>query len=349
MRVLHYVDTSRPGGIETHLLHLLPALRAEGIGAELLLHRRYGPHPLVDALSAACVPVSDVGGSLRRLRQRLMETPGTVLHTHGYKAGILGRPLARALGVPVVSTMHSGAAGSGRVGLWSRIDSLSSRLARQVVVSPAQADAHPRAVFVPNGITLPAMPDRTGASVAFVGRMSAEKGPVDFARLAARLPHLRFVAFGDGPLRPEAQAAAGGAVTFRGEVADMGPHWPEVGLLVMPSVFEGLPMAALEAMARGIPVAAYGVGGLPRLLDGCGFVVPPGDADGLERAVADWAAEAAPQRADRRLRCRARVASDHDIRRAAQRLASLYRGEAPQQRPALPGAPLRTDQPETRT
>lgn len=323
LRVLHYVDSSRPGGIETHLLQLLPAQQAAGMAPGLVLHRRHGPHPMVDGLVAAGVPVADLGGRIGRLPARL-RTPGTVLHTHGYKAGILGRAVARALGVPVVSTMHSGDLGQGRVRLWNGIDRLTAPLARQVVVSPAQLARHPGASLVPNGIALPEGAPLPGRGVAFVGRMAAEKGPLDFARLARALPDLPFLAFGDGPLRPRMEADAAGRVTFRGAVPDMGPHWHEIGLLVMPSVFEGLPMAALEAMARGIPVAAYAVGGLPDLLDGCGFLVPPGDTGALGRAIAAWAAEEGADRALRRRRCHERVAERHDIRQGVAALRAVY-------------------------
>jgi len=323
-RVLHYVDSSRPGGIETHLVQLLPALRRAGIGAELLLHRRYGPHPMVEALAAAGVPVRHLGGRARALPGLLRARPGTVLHTHGYKAGLLGRLAARLAGVPAVSTMHSGASGGGRVGLWTALDRATAGLGTEVVVSPAQCARHPRAVLVPNGIALPAAMAPPGRRVAFVGRMAEEKGPLAFARLARALPAQDFVAFGDGPLLEAARAEAGGRVAFRGGVPDMAEHWPGIGLLVMPSVFEGLPMAALEAMARGIPVAAYAVGGLPGLLADCGFLAPPGDEAALARAVADWAEEAPQARALRRQRCRDRVTERHDIAMTAAALAALY-------------------------
>ena len=324
LRVLHYVDSSRPGGIETHLVQLLPALRRAGIAAELLLHRRYGPHPMVEALTAAGVPVGHLGGRTRALPGLLRARPGTVLHTHGYKAGLLGRVAARMAGVPAVSTMHSGASGGGRVGLWNALDRATAGLGAQVVVSPAQCALHPRAALVPNGIALPETMAPPGLRVAFVGRMSAEKGPLAFARLARALPMQDFVAFGDGPLLEAARAEAGGWVAFRGGVPDMADHWPGIGLLVMPSAYEGLPMAALEAMARGIPVAAYAVGGLPDLLAGCGYLAPPGDEAALAHAVAQWAGEGPEARAARRRRCRDRVAERHDIATTASALAALY-------------------------
>ena len=70
----------------------------------------------------------------------------------------------------------------------------------------------------------------------------------------------------------------------------MGGAWQDIGLLVMPSRHEGLPMAALEAMARGIAVLASAVGGLPDLIDDDrnGWTVDPSDSEGFAERLAQW-------------------------------------------------------------
>jgi glycosyltransferase involved in cell wall biosynthesis len=326
--VWHYVDSSQPGGIETHLAALLPALRAMGVHTELMLHADYGPHPLRDALDAAGVPHRSLGG-FTALHRALRADRPAILHTHGYKAGLLGR-LARLLGgPPVVSTMHSGGIAHGKVAVYEALDRATAPLAKLIAVSRPLAERHPAATFIPNGIALPPEPPAPGEAIAFVGRLSEEKGPVAFARLAARFgpsrPDLRFVAFGDGPLRTEAEAAACGHVQFRGSVPDMEPHWVEVGLLVMPSRFEGLPMAALEAMARGIPVAAHAVGALPGLVaEGRGWCVPPGDGEAFAAAVAAWAGLDRGTRQALAARNRAHVAAAHAVADTARATADVY-------------------------
>ena len=66
----------------------------------------------------------------------------------------------------------------------------------------------------------------------------------------------------------------------------------------MPSLTEGFPMAALEAMAQGLPVVASNVGGLPELVeDGrTGILVPPTDVGALANALRILAADAQRRR-----------------------------------------------------
>jgi glycosyltransferase involved in cell wall biosynthesis len=73
-----------------------------------------------------------------------------------------------------------------------------------------------------------------------------------------------------------------GAVHDRERVRDL---LDDASMFVLPSRTEGLPRALLEAMARGLPCIASGVGGIPELLD-AEFLVPPGDPDALARAIA---------------------------------------------------------------
>ena len=93
-------------------------------------------------------------------------------------------------------------------------------------------------------------------------------------------------------MRAELERKYSAHVTFHGLVADMKRHWRELSLLVMPSRAEGLPMAALEALAEGVPVIATPVGGLPRIVqdDETGWLFPAGDVVKAQAAVARWSA-----------------------------------------------------------
>jgi N-acetyl-alpha-D-glucosaminyl L-malate synthase BshA len=121
------------------------------------------------------------------------------------------------------------------------------------------------------------------------------KRPLDvvriFASLRSRRPALLLVA-GDGPKRAslEHEAITAGLenrVAFTGAARDLVPLLQASDLFLLPSQTESFGLAALEAMACGVPVLASRAGGLPEVVaDGeTGQLVPPGDVDAFAAAA----------------------------------------------------------------
>jgi glycosyltransferase involved in cell wall biosynthesis len=107
------------------------------------------------------------------------------------------------------------------------------------------------------------------------------------------VPNARFVIAGDGPLRAalEEQTRAAGlqqSVSFIGYQKDVARVISAFDVYVLPSLWEGLPLALLEALALGKPIVATTVGGNPEIVqDGVnGLLVPPRDPGALARALA---------------------------------------------------------------
>jgi glycosyltransferase involved in cell wall biosynthesis len=112
------------------------------------------------------------------------------------------------------------------------------------------------------------------------------------ARLVPEFPHLRVLLVGDGELRDELQrfAAREGIqenVHFLGTRADVPEILSASDSFVLPSLWEGLPMALMEAMASGLPVIATDVSGTREvMLSGeTGALIPPGDVQALVEAM----------------------------------------------------------------
>jgi glycosyltransferase involved in cell wall biosynthesis len=169
-----------------------------------------------------------------------------------------------------------------------------------------------RVAVVPNGIE-PEVADprrrlrlRRGLGLSaddvlflYLGRLHHEKGPdillEALDRLHARAPRGWAAALvGDGPERPAVEAALRarpwrGRVLVAGARARVSPWLDAADVLVLPSREEGMPVAAIEAMMRGRPVAGTRVGGTPEVVrDGItGVLVPPGDADALGAALGE--------------------------------------------------------------
>jgi len=279
------------GGIETHVAELAGGLQAARLPVRVLFLHDYGPHPLQTRLAAAGVAWETLTGSLFA---RLRQGRPLLLHTHGYKANLLGRLAGRLAFVPTVASYHAGETPSGRLAWYDRLDRWTSLLGARIAVSkPILAKLPWGATLVPNFVDLPTRPDGGGAdTVAFVGRFSHEKGPDLFCALAERLPGQRFLAFGGGPMLAELEVRHGSRVDFRGPRAGMDGAWAEIGLLAVTSRAEGLPLAVLEAMANGVPVAAFAVGALPDVInDGVnGYLAAPENLDALAAAIMRWRA-----------------------------------------------------------
>ena len=132
--------------------------------------------------------------------------------------------------------------------------------------------------------------------MTMVGTFKRQKGHIHLITAASavlpELPNLHLVLAGDGPLLEDvrAQVVAAGLsdrVHFLGTRRDVPALLAASDSFVLPSLWEGLPLALVEAMAGDLPVIATKVSGTEQVMvDGrTGWVVPPGDASALADAM----------------------------------------------------------------
>ena len=184
------IDARQVGGIEVHITHLASDLLARGLEVTIVLVADHGMTPFVALRKQQGLPYRVCRNS-RDFVRVLARQPGFVLlHTHGYKAGILGRLTAWCSGKPVVSTFHSGDEGEGWLKFYSWLDRITARFAKCIAVSEPIARRLPvPSTVISNFVPLPAAPAAVaGNRIAFVGRLSPEKGPQAFCQLAALCP-----------------------------------------------------------------------------------------------------------------------------------------------------------------
>ncbi len=165
----------------------------------------------------------------------------------------------------------------------------------------AAGESPSRVVRIPSGVDLETYRPRPRSSslleqlgvsadiflAGFSGRLAEEKDPlafVDVARLCRSEPGMAFVLTGDGPLAGPtreriAELGVGDRLHYLGQVPCVIETMATYDALVLPSRFDGRPLAAIESLALGIPVVASRVGALPDLIqDGVtGFLCDPGD------------------------------------------------------------------------
>jgi glycosyltransferase involved in cell wall biosynthesis len=131
-----------------------------------------------------------------------------------------------------------------------------------------------------------------GPLVLVPARLDPQKGHRDLLQAAVEVPGVTFVLAGDGPEREALEELAHTLgveerVLFLGYRADVPALLAASDLVVLPSLYEGLPLSLLEAMAAEKPVIASRIGGVDELVsDGkSGLLVPPGDPSALASAI----------------------------------------------------------------
>ncbi len=184
--------------------------------------------------------------------------------------------------------------------------------------------------------------------VGWIGRMTAVKRTdvvlESFRRLRDEGVDAVLCMVGDGPDRHWVENLAGGLGIMRdslfpGYQEDVGPFFAAFDVFVLPSGNEGTPVTAIEALASGCPVVATRVGGVPDVVtDGeDGFLVDPGDVEGLAASLARLANDPA-LRARMGGAGRERMRSRYAVDRLIDDIDRLYR-ELLQQKGIAP-APL---------
>ncbi|MGY8872461.1 MAG: glycosyltransferase family 4 protein [Pseudomonadales bacterium] len=334
--IYQLIDSRGSGGIETHVFVLSCWLHRNGFNNEVLFLKRYGKNPLADQLSSLGIPWRYLN-RLSDLLSIIKQQPSLVA-THGYKAGLLGRSLSCMARVPVVSTFHSGDLGNGKVRLYNWLDLQTSRLANQTLSVSAEIDKRIPcpSIQVNNFVKEQSKITNHGKQIAFVGRLSQEKGPEGFARITQNIPNqYGFHLYGDGPLRSTLDQYP--HIQCHGLV-NMDAYWKDVGLLCITSESEGLPLVALEAMSRGIPVISYAIGGLPQLIthQKNGWLISPADEDAFQQAIAEWLALNTTQQTTLSVAASEHIRQHYTDDVVCPRIVDIYQIALPTVRPQSP-------------
>lgn len=208
----------------------------------------------------------------------LAARPGTVLHTHGYKANLAGRlPEVRKVAAGLVATCHGWVDTSPQLKLYNWLDRKTAGYSDIVTVpDPAMCKRFgnsARVEFVPNGVAdmpPPTAEQRAAARRKFgwpddlvvagmLGRMSIEKGVHEFIEAATGCsnPRILWTAAGAGPLASEIPKSAN--LQYAGYV-DSTEFLSAIDIFVQPSRTEALSLSLLEAARAKLPIVATRVG-----------------------------------------------------------------------------------------
>lgn len=261
-------------------------------------------------------PVANVLDAYRLVKKSKCD----LIHTHGYRADVIGKIAAWLTSTPILSTCHGFISIDSNLSLYNRVDRFLLRRFNMVMaVSNGIKDELVRSgvkgsmvEVVPNAVDSGPVNAGGGGEtraarrdfgigedefvIGFVGRLSEEKGVAYLVEAASGIKEagvpLKLMIIGEGPERRTLESLVeklglSEEVLFAGFRSDVDECLKLMDLFILPSLTEGTPVSVLEAMASGVPVMATSVGGLPCLVDSGrnGILVEPGNSDALRDAA----------------------------------------------------------------
>ena len=327
-RVVHYVDGDVFGGSEEAALHLMASLDRAHWEPVLLHHTDSGVARLADGAKRLGVRASAVSrgeqgwriAGLPPLWRAIRAERPAIFHAHlswplACKYGVLAAWLARVPAIVATAHLYVELRGNRRPPVMLRplrriiavSDEVKTRYAGDLRV-PAR-----KLTVVRNGIRVPPLVrlrdpalraelvrGRPDYVIITPARLHEQKGHAFLLAAAAQVPDATFVLVGDGPLRAELEARVrelglAERCIFLGHRSDVPDLLAAADLFVLPSLYEGLPVSVLEAMAAERPIVATAIGGTDEAVthEVTGLLVPPRDAAALASAICRMRADPA--------------------------------------------------------
>ena len=361
LRLLFAIDNLRHGGAQKVLRAILSRLDRDRVEASIWC---LGGTSAIEAwytelgVQVIRYPTWQMlcGIGLLRMWVRLLVSRPALVQTFLFHADVFGRLLSRMAFVPVV--VSSVRATNRRKAWWQfLLDRLTASMADRVIaVSNATREfaiehegvSAERTAVIANGIDVDRYVPGEGRDearaelgygpehvvVGTIGRLHEQKGHVylidALERLSASHPELRAFIVGYGPLESSLneriqRLGLADRVRLLGYRTDTARLLAAMDVFVLPSLWEGMPNALLEAMAMGLPVVATGVdGNLDLVADGeTGMLIPAGDAEALASAIQCLARDADRAR-EMGSRGRERAAQQFSLERAIESYLRLY-------------------------
>jgi len=322
-KILHAIRQGKIGGGETHVLNLVGELDNQKYESIIL---SFTEGPMVDKLKAegyrTYVVNTETPFDFRawgKVKKIIKAEKIDLIHAHGTRANSNTFYSAKSLNIPLVYTVHGWSFHPDQGKVVKTIRTLSERFLvhvanKTICVSESNLKEGrskfpmPDATVVLNGINrFKFNPDKlykniraelgigdSDVVIGYIARITHQKSPLTFIRAIADLKaseNVKFLIVGNGDLKPEmlklaAELQANNIIfiDFREDIPDI---LNAINIFCLPSLWEGLPIALLEAMAMRKAIIASEIDGINDLISNNhnGILVPPGDISRLSSAL----------------------------------------------------------------
>lgn len=365
-RIMHVISAYDIFGAEKDVINEILLLSTSGIDVMLALIQRDEACPFVDKIRRMNIPYRFLKSRSKfdlkpaiELERLLKEWECDLVHTHKYKADIMGLIAAKRASIPAVSTAHGWCAEDLKARFYETIQAFSWRFFDKLICVSDSYRKKIRHYGVPaknmivnhNGIIAENyhLPDPVKArsnfrqrhkipddffTVGMIGRLSIEKGHRFFIEAASHFLKVEkkscFLIIGSGRDEMKLREIIKDIgietdVRLIGYVDDMKTAYAGLDAVVMPSLREGLPNTLLEAMAAEKPVIVTRVGGIPEVVDDGvnGILIPPMDSNAICDKLIKLCRDASYCRS-LGLRAREKVSEGFNFKKRTEQMIRLY-------------------------
>lgn len=324
-KVIHIIGTMDIGGAENLLINLLAEfdLRAYDVEVYYLVGKGSLVHKL-SALGVPCYPLNTNGErdflQISKLVSLFKQKKPHIVHTHVHAANYWIALACKIAGVPIlIETIHDQHRHSRiKLPFIYVCEKVNSRLAshvvavsegvRRYIIDQFSVDEQ-KTVTIYNGVSTKHLNDappysrlefgikETDFVIGCVANLIPKKKGYEylipaFAGVKEEIPNAKLLIVGEGPLREEIiqksqKLKITNDVLLLGQRNDVFRILPLMDIFVLASLYEGTPMAVIEAMLFKKPIVATNVGGIPELIKdrSTGLLVAPGRLTFLKDAI----------------------------------------------------------------
>lgn len=308
------------GGAQTHVASISKKFIENGHEVKVIFGGEMGP--FADLLKVNNIPhfnvlsfsnkfsiINDLK-TYKNIKDIVEDFKPELISLHSTKAGILGRVIAKRVGLPVVLTVHGWSFTSG-IPFYKRAvstfveKSLSFMVDKYILVSSYDSDIakklnfkNSKLIVVHNGVedffdtSNEQKKTKTNLSIVMVARFDNQKNQKLLIDVCKDISEIELSFIGDGPLLDEMQSYTNNLnslckINFLGLRFDVKKLLKEYDVFALISNWEGFPISTIEAMCVEMPVIVSDVGGAAECVEEGinGYVVRNNDKDYLRNAI----------------------------------------------------------------